>query len=83
MWIAPPVSETAMTVEPSSAMSCAAIAAGVAEALDDGGGLGQVHAEVGRAASTMVKTQPRAVASLRPSDPPRLIGLPVTTPGTV
>jgi hypothetical protein len=26
---------------------------------------------------------PRAVASLRPSEPPRLIGLPVTTPGTV
>ena len=36
-----------------------------------------------RAASTIVKTEPRAVASLRPSDPPRLIGLPVTTPGTV
>ena len=35
------------------------------------------------AASTIVNTQPRAVASLRPSDPPRLIGLPVTTPGTV
>ena len=28
-------------------------------------------------------TQPRAVASLRPSEPPMLIGLPVTTPGTV
>ena len=31
----------------------------------------------------MQKTVPRAVASLRPSEPPRLIGLPVTTPGTV
>ena len=36
-----------------------------------------------RAASTMQNTVPRAVASLRPSEPPRLMGLPVTTPGTV
>ena len=30
-----------------------------------------------------VKTAPRAVASLRPSEPPTAIGLPVTTPGIV
>ena len=34
-------------------------------------------------ASTMQKTAPRAVASLRPSEPPSEMGLPVTTPGTV
>ena len=30
-----------------------------------------------------VKTVPRAVASLRPSEPPTAIGFPVTTPGIV
>ena len=34
------------------------------------------------AASRMTYAHPRPVASPRPSLPPRLIGLPVTTPGT-
>ena len=46
LWIAPPVSETAMTVEPSSTHELRGDRAGVAEALDGDGGLGEVHAEV-------------------------------------
>ena len=57
--------------------------AGVAEALDRDRRLGRGRCPRWRAASTTQKTVPRAVASLRPSEPPRLIGLPVTTPGTV
>ena len=35
-----------------------------------------------RAASEAVTNTPFAVASKRPTEPPRAIGLPVTTPGT-
>ena len=56
--------------------------AGVAEALDGDRGPFRSMPRWA-AASTMQKTAPRAVASLRPSEPPRAIGLPVTTPGTV
>ena len=48
LWMPPVESDTATTVEPSSAMSRAAIEPGVAEALDRDARLGQVHAEVAR-----------------------------------
>ena len=58
------------------------MAAGVAEALDGDRRPRQFMPSFLHA-SRITKTQPRAVASLRPSDPPMSIGLPVTTPGTV
>ena len=57
--------------------------AGVAEALDHDASRSSRSMSRCRAASSMQKTAPRAVASLRPSEPPSEIGLPVTTPGTV
>ena len=56
--------------------------AGVAEALHDGARLSSGPYSSTRAAFSIAKTQPRPVASLRPSEPPSTIGLPVTTPGT-
>ena len=83
LWMPPVESETATTVEPSSAISVRGDRAGVAEALDDDRRALSRSIPRCRAASTMQKTVPRAVASLRPSEPPSEIGLPVTTPGTV
>ena len=82
LWMPPVESETATTVEPSSAISFAAIEPALPKPWIATRALPS-SIPLWRAASMMQKTVPRAVASLRPSDPPRLIGLPVTTPGTV
>ncbi len=81
-WMPPVESETATTVEPSATISCAAIEPALPKPWT--ATLAFLSSMPRwRAASTMQYTVPRAVASLRPSEPPRLIGLPVTTPGTV
>ncbi len=81
-WIPPVESLTATTVEPSSLISRAAIEPALPKPWTATVALVRSRFRW-RAASTMQYTVPRAVASLRPSEPPRAIGLPVTTPGTV
>ena len=83
LWMPPVESETATTVAPSSAISVAAIEPALPKPWIATRAPCAGPCPRWRAASTMQKTVPRAVASLRPSEPPRLIGLPVTTPGTV
>ena len=79
----PPIeSDTATTVAPSSVISLAAIEPALPKPWMDTVDLDSSRPRW-RAASMMQNTVPRAVASLRPSEPPRLMGLPVTTPGTV
>ena len=82
LWMPPVESETATTVAPSSEMSRAAIEPALPKPWTATRRLGQVDAEMAGRLDDAVDA-PRAVASLRPSEPPRLIGLPVTTPGTV
>ena len=68
---------------PRPRAASAAMRAGVAVALDRDAGAGERDVQRLRLAWCSVKTAPRAVASLRPSEPPIAIGLPVTTPGIV
>ena len=82
-WMPPVESDTATTVAPSSAMSRAAIEPALPKPWIATRAPSSSSMPRWRAASMMQNTVPRAVASLRPSEPPRLMGLPVTTPGTV
>ncbi len=68
---APMLSSSEAATEPALPKPCTAMVAPM------------MSSPMWRAASEMVTTQPRPVASTRPSEPPRLTGLPVTTPGTV
>ena len=60
-----------------------AVAAGARVTADFGPGAHDWAYWDARIPASSVKTAPRAVASLRPSEPPMAIGLPVTTPGMV
>ena len=82
LWMPPVESETATTVAFSSCISCAAIEPALPKPWIATRAFGSSSPRC-RPASMMQKTVPRAVASLRPSEPPSEIGLPVTTPGTV
>ena len=81
-WMPPVESETATIVAPSASISWAAIEPALPKPWIETVALSSSIPRW-RAASMMQKTVPRAVASLRPSEPPSEIGLPVTTPGTV
>ena len=82
-WMPAVESETAMTRAPLLGEQPRRDRAGVAEALDRDRGAWRGRCPACGAASSMQNTAPRAVASLRPSEPPSEMGLPVTTPGTV
>ena len=81
-WMAPVESDTATIVAPSPASSSAAIDPALPKPWM---AMRVLRTVIPRwwVASSMQNTVPRAVASMRPSEPPRLMGLPVTTPGTV
>ena len=83
MWMAAVESDTARTVAPSLTISCAAIEPALPKPCTTTVDVVRSMPRCSRRLDDAVNTAPRAVASLRPSEPPSEIGLPVTTPGTV